>query len=201
MNRWLMSTTVLVALLASIGCARQHAQTLAADILTVTQNYQAQRAAKAQTETSYYREQLRILRGALGGSAVSSDTSRIATEAPIEQTIAYGRIVTSARQDAYVLAETLVTPGGVLPGSALLKYLEQGMRDDRDAYLDTQQRQQQLRADLIASLEKLDLQESRLETITKKLEALKTPRSLSVSVEELFAIGRAIQKQIDEKGN
>ena len=78
--------------------------------------------------------------------------------------------------------------------------LEQGLRDDRDAYLETQQRQQQLRVDLLASLEKLDLQESRLETVTKQLEALKTPRSLSVTVEELIAMGRAVQKQLDEKG-
>ena len=108
MNRWLMSTTLVVAVLASIGCARQHAQTLATDLLRLTQSYEAERAAKAEAETKYYREQLRILRSALGGSNVSAGAAGdapITTGLPIEQSIAYGRIVTSATREAYLLAE------------------------------------------------------------------------------------------------
>jgi hypothetical protein len=118
---------------------------------------------------------------------------------PVEKTVAYGRIVTSARQDAYVLAEGLLGPGNALPGAALLKYLDQGIRDDSDAYLETQRRQQQLRADLLATLEKLDLQEARVDTITKQLKALKEPPTLNMTLQQLFAIGSEIQKRI-EKG-
>jgi hypothetical protein len=198
-NGWLIGTTALMVALTCVGCAGRQAQTLAGDLLALTQNYDAQRQGKAQAELKYYQEQLRLLRGALGGSELSTDDKTIRMPIPVEKTVAYGRIVTSARQDAYVLAEGLLGPGNALPGAALLKYLDQGIRDDSDAYLETQRRQQQLRADLLATLEKLDLQEARVDTITKQLKALKEPPTLNMTLQQLFAIGSEIQKRI-EKG-
>ena len=199
MNRWLTSTTAVVIALACLGCAGQHARTLAGDLLTVTQSYDAQRRAKAQAEVAYYQEQLRILRDVLGGSRIIADDQAVRLD-DVKKTVAYGRIVTAARQEALVLAEALSSAGSPPAGAALLKYLSQGVKDDIDTYLESQVRQQQLRAELLTSLEKLDLQEARLETIAKHLKALQEPRTLEASVQELFAIGRAIQKQLAERG-
>lgn len=184
---------------ATAGCAQQQAQTLAANLGRLTHSYDAARATKARAEMAYYSEQLRILRGALGGSFVVSDEKGATIEkgVPVDHSLAYGRIVTNSRRDAYLLAENFATPGpDPQSGSALLKFLEGGLREDREAFIQAQQRQQQLRADLLASLEKIDRQEARLETIMKELKKLEQPRSLKVTAEQLYAIGRAVQTRL-----
>jgi uncharacterized membrane protein len=195
-------TTVITAILvaaAVAGCAQRQARDLAANLNRITHDYDAARAAKAQAETAYYADQLRILRGALGGSFVVKEQGTIDKGVPIEQSIAYGRIVTSARRDAYLLAEGLGTPGGdAQSGAGLLRFLNQGLQEDREAFVQAQQRQQQLRAELLASLERIDRQETRLEAIRKELKKLAQPHDLKVTAEQLYAIGQAIQKQLAE---
>jgi hypothetical protein len=197
-NRWLAYTALVVACLASVGCARPQAQSLAADLLRLTQSYEVDRAGKAAAETAYYRKQLQILRGALGGSNVVAQSATIETGLPVEQSIAYGRIVTSASRDAYLAAEAI--GAGASPGTAVLKYLDQGLADALEIYLQSHLRQHQLRTELLASLAKLDLQEARLDAVTEQLRVLKTPPKLEDTARDLFAIGRAIQKQLGEKG-
>jgi hemoglobin-like flavoprotein len=79
-----------------------------------------------------------------------------------------------------------------------LRFLNQGLQEDREAFVQAQQRQQQLRAELLASLERIDRQETRLEAIRKELKKLAQPHDLKVTAEQLYAIGQAIQKQLAE---
>jgi hypothetical protein len=159
--------------------------------------YDAARAAKADAELSFYSRQLEILRGALGGTVLSDPAVK---EIPVEQSVAYGRILVAAQRDAILLAETLaLSSAPPTPWSALIGFLEKGLRDDRDAFVDSMRRQQELRTGLLQALGEIDRQDQRLRAVRDQLLRLEQAPSLKANVDELIAIGDAIRKQLQQR--
>ena len=68
MTSWRIAVATLAVMVSSTACATHEAQRVAANLGRVTSSYDAARAEKVKAETAYYAKQLRVLRGALGGS-------------------------------------------------------------------------------------------------------------------------------------
>jgi hypothetical protein len=113
--------------------------------------------------------------------------------------VAYGRILVDADKDAYLLAETLATSAKAPKvGALLLDFLHQGLRDDKEGYLDAHRRQRQLRIDLLSELEKLKVQEASLKKIRNELMKLESYPSPQVQIKTLLAIGSTVREQIGQ---
>lgn len=199
MNSWWTGVVTLAVMASSVACATQEAHRVAANLGRITSSYDAARAEKVKVETAYYAQQLRLLRGALGGSFAAPEGGKqgLETNVPVDKTVAYGRIVTGVTRDSHVLAEILATPGQEARAWAqLLDFFEHGLQDDRDAFLESEHRQQQLREELLSTLLKLDRQEARLRAVRDHLLKLERQPSASTRLPELYGIGRAIFEQL-----
>jgi len=163
--------------------------------------YDAARTAKADAELFFYSRQLEILRGALGGTVLSDPAQGdAAKDIAVDQSVAYGRIVVAAQRDSILLAETLaLSSSPPTPWSALISFLDKGLRDDRDAVVETMRRQQELRTGLLQALGEIDRQDQRLRAVRDQLLRLEQPPSLKANVEELIAIGEAVRKQLQQR--
>ena len=100
--------------------------------------------------------------------------------------------------NSVILAEALATssaPPDVWAG--ILGFLEEGLKEDRVAYLETQQRQRQLRSDLIAGLAKIDPQTQLIENIRKRLIDLENEPSIATRMRDVYVIGIAVANQLN----
>lgn len=196
--RWkAVAIGILLSLLLAQGCAGdREARELAGELRRLTAEYEASRGNKVQAEERFYRDQRQNLRQILGGTTIVTAPGQ--TTYDVKKTVSYGRIVTAASRDSVVLAEALATSSAPPDVWAeMLRFLDEGLKEDRVAYLETQQRQQQLRSDLLAGLAKIDPQTQLIENIRNKLIDLENEPSIATRMRDVYVIGIAVANQLN----
>lgn len=196
MRKSLLGAVLVGTLTLNTSCAANKAAVnLAANTGRLTLEYEQARDAKVEAEKKFYADQKEALRQILGGTSAATNSEPKDLE--VQKTVVYGRIVTTTERDAIALAESL-TASPTIPQvwSDLTNFLEKGLKDDWEAYLETRRRQEQLNTDLMAELVKIDQQTERLESIRNNLLELEEAPTLQSRFKQFFNIGEAVRKQL-----
>src|SRR5262245_51685141 len=161
----LLGGVLIGTLTLSSSCvANKQAANLATQTSRLTLEYEQARDAKVGAEKKFYAEQKETLRQILGGT--SAITSPATKDLGDQKTVAYGRIVTTTERDAIALTEAFIaSPGIPQVWSELTRFLEKGLQDDWEAYLETRRRQERLNTALVTELVTVDQQTEQLENI------------------------------------
>jgi hypothetical protein len=199
MQRSLFTGLLIGMLTLNGGCAaRKAAEDLAAETGRLALEYEHARDRKVQAEKKFYADQKETLRQILGGT--SGITNPKPQDLNVTKTVVYGRIVTATERDAISLAESLIaSPGIPQVWSGLTDFLEKGLKDDWESYLEARRRQEQLNTDLVKGLIIIDQQTEQLESMRNNLLELGEEPTLKARAKQLFDLGAAVRKQLEEK--
>jgi hypothetical protein len=191
-----MVGSLLLIIIGTHGCASNRAaNNLAAQMNRLTLEYDAVTKAKVEAEREFYNQQRRILREILGGT--SAVTEPDSPDYNVKLTVGYGRIATDTNRDAVLLAESFASAGDAPKvWSALIAFLEGGLKEDREAYLEAHRRQQQLGIDLLTALEKIDRQTQRLSNVKSGLIELEKEPTIESQLKQFLALGEVVAKQL-----
>jgi hypothetical protein len=193
----------LVLLLGSIAlaaCGDTAAQTLAAHTAALTASYEKQVSDKVNAERAFYESQRQNLIESLAGYR-PSDTGRLPTVGQVKESIYYLSIKTNAQRDALVTADAIVTSNGDKILTPVLKYIDAGVKEERELYVALSNSEVQLDTKLAAGLRPLDEQADRLATVRSRLVSLSQPLSEWDQLQQVIDLGRGTQKLIQSKKN
>ncbi len=196
-TKYISKVFLYTAVLLISACAGpQIAKDVATQMRKITLDYDTAITTKVQAEQDFYQKQQKILRETLNGTAAITNPNE---EKPddAKNTIAYGQIRTSIERDAILLANTLSSsPTFPKISTDLIMFLDNGLKEDQNAYLLASQRHQQLKIDLLNGLESIDQQSNRLKSILDELQKLENDPSMEDKLNQYFVIGQAVRAQI-----
>jgi hypothetical protein len=186
---------LVLALLA--GCAAERdSRNLASQLRRLAADHKALTTRKIEAEKQFYVDSIRNLSHTLN---VVEPTAPQSAQPEVTKTAAYVRILTNANADTLALAEGLVKGGGAaVTAGTIARFLQEGVKDEQDAFLLARQMQAEAVKVLSLDLAKLNEYQVKLAILVRELTELEKDSSISDRLSQLRAIGEAVHGQLKQ---
>ena len=200
--RWFI--LIPIGLLPLFGCSTNHeVRQLATHVNSIFLFYENIVDEKVQAEKAFYKKQSMNMNDILLGQSkfvdITVGVNGGTATTNVEKTFMYGRNRVAMERDARIAAENYVIEG-TNTFQTIINFVDEGVAKENKVYLEVFQRQNKLKKDLIADLEKIDQQKEQLAKIRKQLTILATKPSVKDEGENLVKLGQAIQNSMSEEG-
>jgi hypothetical protein len=168
--------------------------------------YDAAVSRKVAAEKAFYQRELTDLRQILGG--IPSDEVLGLAEARqpaqtelerLQNSLPYGRVVTSAQRDARILADRIINGSSPAAMEALVSYVDAGVSAEQADVLDFIKRQRALANDFQAGLAPIKQQQDQLKALRNAMTQLAAKPSLGDQIKIASEFAKAVKEQLDSK--
>ena len=202
--RWFV--LIPMGILPLFGCSTNNeVRQLATDVNSNLLFYENCVDKKVQAEKAFYGNQSTKMNDILLGHIDITDVKGTETAAAgnvavipdVKKTFIYGHNRVSMERDARIAGENYIIEG-TKTFQTLINFVDEGVAKENKLYLEVFQRQNKLKKDLIADLEKIDQQKEQLAKIRKGLTIMATKPSVKDEGENLVRFGMAIKNELEK---